>query len=63
MKREYSESRRRANDKWLKNNYKRISFAFPIDVAEQFKAKCEAVGKSQRQVIMEKVDEFINDGN
>ena len=48
---------RRYNEK----TYKRIYIQLPIDTVDKFKAKCERFGISQRSVILEAVEEFLND--
>lgn len=48
---------RRYNEK----TYKRIYIQLPIDTVDKFKAKCERLGVSQRSVILEAVEEFLND--
>lgn len=49
--------KRRYNEKV----YRQINTQLPIEVAEKFKEKCEALGIPQRQVLLEMITEFIEE--
>lgn len=49
--------KRRYNEKM----YKRIYVQFPIDMVDEFKAKCERLGISQASVIREAIEKFLED--
>lgn len=52
-----TEVKRRYNEKV----YRQINTQLPIEVAEKFKEKCEALGIPQRQVLLEMITEFIEE--
>ena len=49
--------KRRYNEKV----YKQLSLQLPIETVERFKAKCEAMGVPQRQVLLDMITEFIEE--
>lgn len=49
--------KRRYNEKV----YKQINTQLPIDLADKFKEKCEAMGVPQRQVLLEMITAFIEE--
>ena len=54
-----TEVKRRYNEKV----YARINFSAPKDLVAEFKAKCDAQGISQAQVLKEAMRNFINQNN
>ena len=52
-----TEVKRRYNERV----YRQINTQLPIEVAEKFKEKCEALGMPQRQVLLEMITEFIEE--
>ena len=52
-----TEVKRRYNEKV----YKQFNFRLPIDTADKFKEKCDAMGLSQRQVVLDLVSAFIEE--
>ena len=44
---------------WNAKNYKQLNVALPPDLAESFKAVCEAHGEPARQVIVRLISEFV----
>ena len=52
-----TEVKRRYNEK----TYTRIVADVPKDKAMRFKAKCEATGTSQRQVVIDAIDDFLGE--
>ena len=46
--------------KWNAANYKQLNVALPPDLAEAFKAACEAHGESVRQVLVKLVSEYAS---
>lgn len=52
-----TEVKRRYNERV----YRQINTQLPIEVAEKFKEKCEALGIPQRQVLLEMITEFIEE--
>lgn len=52
-----TEVKRRYNEKV----YKHFSFQLPIDLVDKYKAKCEAMGVPQRQVLQELITAFIEE--
>lgn len=50
-----TEVKRRYNEKV----YKQLNTQVPIEMAEQFKEKCDAMGVPQRQVLMEMIEAFL----
>ena len=47
--------KRRYNEKV----YKQLNTQIPIEMAEQFKEKCDAMGVPQRQVLIEMIEAFL----
>lgn len=41
--------------------YKQINTQIPIDLADKFKEKCEALGIPQRQALLEMITAFIEE--
>lgn len=52
-----TEVKRRYNERV----YRQINTQLPIEVAEKFKEKCEALGIPQRQVLLEMITDFIEE--
>ena len=52
-----TEVKRRYNERV----YRQVNTQLPIEVAEKFKEKCEALGIPQRQVLLEMITEFIEE--
>ena len=49
--------KRRYNEKV----YKQINTQIPVELADKFKEKCEAMGIPQRQVLLEMITAFIEE--
>ena len=49
--------KRRYNEKV----YKHFSFQLPIELVDKYKAKCEAMGVPQRQVLLELITSFVEE--
>lgn len=54
-----SEAHIRAVQKYNANTYTRLSLDIPKDLSVKFKAKCSELGISQRAVILEAIENFI----
>ena len=52
-----TEVKRRYNEKV----YKQINTQLPIELADKFKEKCEAMGIPQRQVLLEMITAFVEE--
>jgi predicted DNA binding CopG/RHH family protein len=57
MSRTSTESKRKYNERV----YTKITVQIPNELAERFKAKCEADGTPQRQVLMELITRFLSE--
>lgn len=51
----YNEARRRANEKWLNENYARINLAIPKGEKELIREASEAAGETMNGYIMKAV--------
>lgn len=51
----YNEARRRANEKWLNENYARINLAIPKGEKELIRRASEAAGETMNGYIMKAV--------
>lgn len=60
-KREFTQARYEANNRYLEKNYTAITVRLPKDTVEEFKDKCTSVGVSQRQVILNAITDFLRD--
>lgn len=52
-----TEVKRRYNEKVYSN----ISLAVPKDIAEQFREKCKSLEVSQRQVLLQAIENFLKE--
>jgi len=55
-----SEAKKRANDKYIKNHYKRYSIGIPNDEAEQIEKYCSDNNISKNNFFREAAKEKIN---
>ena len=60
MPQKYAESRRRANDKWDRENLDRSSVAMPKGKLERIKAAADASGQSVNKWINAAIDAALN---
>ena len=56
-----TESRKRANAKWNKENLRTLGCTIGKDTAEAFKDKCEAQGLTVNAVLVQFVNEYLKE--
>ena len=49
-----------ANRRWAKNNLKKVGVNIRIEDAERFKAKCEAQGIAQTEILKKAIYDFLD---
>lgn len=57
-----TEARKRANEKWTKNNYEKIQFYAPKGYNEKIKEQADKKGLSKAGYIKQLIDEDMKEG-
>ena len=55
----YSESQKKATNKWIKNNYDRINITLPLGQREVWRAKAAELGMSLNEFIRNCVEKSL----
>lgn len=58
-----TEARRRANNKYIANNYTTLGVKIRKDKAEEFKKMCQDAGTTPNAIFTKAIDDFMTEKN